>query len=393
MTPTEQAEELEKILNENLNKFCPVKEMRLGSQDKPFITAELKRLDRQKRREYQKRGKTLKYKSIKRKFDLKYREEAEKYLNRNLENIKQSKPGQIFSVLKRLGAQPGECPDSNTFSLPAHENLCLSPDQSAERIAEHFASISQQYPPLNTDLLPTRVKNKIQSCNTEPPEISEYDVYCKIRSAKKPKSCLPGELPKTILQEFLPELASPVKIILQNIFKTGEWPSHWKLEHVIPIGKVPVPESEDDLRPISLTPFFSKVTEHFVVKWLLGYIGDKIDFRQYGGLKGNSITHYIIEFMNFILSHQDSSEQTAIMACMVDFSKAFNRQNHNLLVTKLSDMGVPGWLLKIVIAFLKNRQMIVKHNGGHSSIKSLPGGGPQGTILALLLFIVMIKAK
>ena len=312
--------------------------MRLGSQDKPFITAELKRLDRQKRREYQKRGKTLKYKSIKRKFDIKYREEAEKYLNRNLENIKQSKPGQIFSVLKRLGAQPGECPDSNTFSLPEHENLCLSPDQSAERIAEHFASISQQYPPLNTDLLPTRVKNKIQSCNTEPPEISEYDVYCKIRSAKKPKSCLPGELPKTILQEFLPELASPVKIILQNIFKTGEWPSHWKLEHVIPIGKVPVPESEDDLRPISLTPFFSKVTEHFVVKWLLGYIGDKIDFRQYGGLKGNSITHYIIEFMNFILSHQDSSEQTAIMACMVDFSKAFNRQNHNLLVTKLSDI-------------------------------------------------------
>ena len=182
-----------------------------------------------------------------------------------------------------------------------------------------------------------------------------------------------------------------MRIILQNIFKSGEWPSHWKLEHVIPIGKVTVPESEDDLRPISLTPFFSKVTEHFVVKWLLDYIGDKIDFRQYGGLKGNSITHYIIEFINFILSCQDSSEQTAIMACMVDFSKAFNRQNHNLLVTKLSDMGVPGWLLKIVIAFLNNRKMMVKHKGGHSSIKSLPGGGPQGTILALLLFIVMIN--
>ena len=93
-----------------------------------------------------------------------------------------------------------------------------------------------------------------------------------------------------------------------------------------------MPESEDDLRPISLTPFFSKVTEHFVVKWLLHYISDKIDFRQYGGLKGNSITHYIIEFMNFILLCQDNSEQTAILACMVDFSKAFNRQNHNLLI-------------------------------------------------------------
>ena len=52
LSPTEQAVELEKLLNENLNRFCPVKEMRLGSQDKPFITAELKRLDRQKKREY-----------------------------------------------------------------------------------------------------------------------------------------------------------------------------------------------------------------------------------------------------------------------------------------------------------------------------------------------------
>ena len=57
--------------------------------------------------------------------------------------------------------------------------------------------------------------------------------------------------------------------------------------------------------------------------------------------------------MNFILSSQDTSDQTAIMACMVDFSKAFDRQNHNILRTKLSDMGVPGWLLKIVMAFFE----------------------------------------
>ena len=83
-----------------------------------------------------------------------------------------------------------------------------------------------------------------------------------------------------------------------------------------------MPESEDDLRPISLTSFFSKVTEHFVVMWLMDIIKDKIDFRQYGGLKGNSITHYLIEFLNFILSCQDSNDQTAILAVMVDFSKA-----------------------------------------------------------------------
>ena len=61
---------------------------------------------------------------------------------------------------------------------------------------------------------------------------------------------------------------------------------------------------------------------------------------------------------------------------MVYFSKAFNRQNHNILITKLSDMGVPGWLLKLVIAFLTNRKMSVKFKGKQSSVKNLPGGGP-----------------
>ena len=173
--------------------------------------------------------------------------------------------------------------------------------------------------------------------------------------------------------------------------QSGEWPKQWKLEHVVTIAKIALPLTEDDLRPICLTPFFSKVTEHFIVMWLLEYIGDKIDFRQYGGLKGNSITHYIIEFINFILSCQDSTDQIAVMACLVDFSKAFNRQNHHILISKLSDMGVPGWLLKVVISFLSEREMIVKYKGKQSSTKSLPGGGPQGTLLALLLFLVLIN--
>ena len=152
-----------------------------------------------------------------------------------------------------------------------------------------------------------------------------------------------------------------------------------------------MPETEDDLRPISLTNFFSKVTENFVVNYLLQYIGDKIDIRQYGGIRGNSVTHYLVEFINFILLNQDSTDQTAILACMVDFSKAFNRQNHNLLITKLSDMGVPSWLLKVVMAFLSNRKMVVKYKSKLSSVKDLPGGGPQGTLLGLLLFLVLIN--
>ena len=160
-----------------------------------------------------------------------------------------------------MGAQPGDCIDSNTFTLPGHESENLTEQESAERIAEHFAQISNEFPPLDINCLPSRVQTKLADAEC-PPVISDYEAYRKIREAKKPKSGIPNDLPKLITQEFGPELAKPVGRIINNIAKSGEWPNQWKLEYISAIGKVPMPESEDDLRPISLTAFFSKVTEH-----------------------------------------------------------------------------------------------------------------------------------
>ena len=142
-------------------------------------------------------------------------------------------------------------------------------------------------------MLPPHVQSKLKS-NSIPPVVSEFETYKKIRSSKKPKTGVPGDIPRAIVNEFSPELATPASRIINNIVQSSSWPEQWKLEWVTAMGKIPITETEDDLRPISLTAFFSKVAERFVVEWLLEYIQDKIDFRQYGGCKGNSITHYVI---------------------------------------------------------------------------------------------------
>ena len=96
----------------------------------------------------------------------------------------------------------------------------------------------------------------------------------------------------------------------------------------------------------------------------------------------------MIDFVNYILFNQDLSIPHAVIAVMVDFSKAFNRINHNIIITILSEMGVPGWLLKIVIGFLSDREMILRYKGGCSTRKPLPGGGPQGAYLGGIIFII-----
>ena len=61
LSPTQQALEFEKLINEKLNLFCPVKELKVGSKDKPFINSELKSISRKKNREYLKNGKSERY--------------------------------------------------------------------------------------------------------------------------------------------------------------------------------------------------------------------------------------------------------------------------------------------------------------------------------------------
>ena len=87
----------------------------------------------------------------------------------------------------------------------------------------------------------------------------------------------------------------------------------------------------------------------------------------------------------------DLNERQGVLGVMIDFSKAFNRIDHNIIVTKLAEMGVPNWLLRILMGFLSNRKLQVKYRGGKSMLKDMPGSGPQGTVLGMFLFIILIN--
>ena len=59
--PTKQEDEFQKILLHNLNLHLPTKTVHFRPQDKPFITKELKKIDRKRKREYRAHGKSSKF--------------------------------------------------------------------------------------------------------------------------------------------------------------------------------------------------------------------------------------------------------------------------------------------------------------------------------------------
>ena len=393
--PTTQDQALQSVITDMLDQTCPLKTVKLRTEDKPYITKELKVLDRRCKREYRRHGRSPSYLQTKSLYERKMKGAAQDFLDKSVRALKESAPGKAYRILKRLGAQPGDKLDTGIFEIPEHISLGLTAAQSADRIAQKFSEISQEFPPLKIDHLPDRVFQNIKSSeNVTPPHISRGLVEDKIKKAKMTKGGVPGDLPSRLTKEFGPEIAIPAARIFNNISQTGDWPARWKVEHGLPLNKVkPLqPESESDLRIISLTAFLSKTYEKIVMDWLLHFVGDQIDTNQYGGTKGKSINHYLIDLITFILYNQDLTETRAVIAAMIDFEKAFNRQNHNILITILSDMGVPGWLLKIVMGFLTERTLIVSYKGEKSTSKEMPGGGPQGTILGMFLFLILINS-
>ena len=272
--------------------------------------------------------------------------------------------------------------------MPDHIEGELTPEQSVEKLADYFSQISAEFPPLKVTNLPVHIQEFLNNNQNEDiPELQEYQVYEQISKAKKPKSSVPGDLPIKIIKEFSVELTPPITIIYNKISKSKSYPEQWKIEHQIPIPKVKIPESENELRNISKTQFLSKVYESFVGQWLLKYIEPFLDPGQCG-LKGQSITHYLIKLLHFVHSYLDLKQPHAVLAALIDLSKAFNRVNHSLLIQDLYDMKTPSWLLNIMVSYLSERKMKMKYLGQESKMRMLPAGGPQGAYLGILIFVI-----
>ena len=75
----------------------------------------------------------------------------------------------------------------------------------------------------------------------------------------------------------------------------------------------------------------------------------------------------------------------------VDFTKAFDRINHTVAVSKIISSRVRPSIVSTISSFLSDRSQSVKHKGQLSGLKNITCGVPQRTKLGPAIFSVMVN--
>ena len=97
---------------------------------------------------------------------------------------------------------------------------------------------------------------------------------------------------------------------------------------------------------------------------------------QHGFREGRSCETQLVELVRNLADNMQGGVQTDVL--VMDFSKAFDKVEHQRLLLKLDHYGVRGKTNHWIEAFLSNRTQRVVLNSDHSYGTHVKSGVPQG---------------
>ena len=198
-------------------------------------------------------------------------------------------------------------------------------------------------------------------------------------------------IPNKLIKLASKPLSKPFTAIYYESILMGKVPELFKISNVTPIFKSGAVTELGNYRPIAVISPFSKVLERLVYQQLVSFLEKQcllFNF-QFGFRKGYLTEYAILETLENLNSATDDEKVTC--AIFLDFSKAFDTINHQILLDKLSKYGIRGLPHAWFSSYITNRKQYVKVGNTESSLKTITCGVPQGSTLGPLPFLLYIN--
>ena len=378
----------------SISKQCiPNRMVKVKPAEPPWITSNVKRQIRKRKRLY-KKARITNDPVIWRKF--------RKYRNETTALIRTSKQAHIDKLADKLKSEQNSPKNwwatlksfitpENSRTIPPlqSENTILTDEmEKADLLNNYFRDQTVvddenvEIPVIADYILNSRIENIALSPN---------EVTSVLKSLPLGKAAGPDGINNRILKELADCIAEPLCNLFNQSLSTGHVPDTWKRSHITPIPKQGDSSLVSNYRPISLLSTVDKVFERLVFKYLYNHLMDNniLTPFQSGFIPGDSTTNQLTYLYDTFCEALDSGKEVRVVFC--DISKAFDRVWHNGLLCKLKAAGITGTALNWFKDYLKNRKQRVVLPGVMSNWVTVKAGVPQGSILGPLLFLLFIN--
>ena len=143
-----------------------------------------------------------------------------------------------------------------------------------------------------------------------------------------------------LLKVSAPYIADEVTFICNHSITNSVFPSKWKEAKVTPLHKNGPHEEVNNYRPISILPVLSKVLEKHVHESLSDFLHEYnlLHKTQSGFRTQHSCETALVNMIDSWLNALDNGKMVGVV--LVDFKKAFDLVDHQILINKLKVYGI-----------------------------------------------------
>ena len=303
--------------------------------------------------------------------------------------FKQAKTKDYLHRLKQTASLPNPWKTMKLLvpSLRKPRNKITRSPADTQGIVE---SLVAQYAEIMTTELEERKEIENQG-PTRKITVHPWEIQTVLRSSNHSSS--PGHDGLTYRHIF--KLCENLAILTALTAAVNHWVQHgipdsFKLAKIIPIPK---PGKNSGFRPISLLSCLSKVVERIMTIRMRRRYDHLIPENQAGCRSGSAAPDCIIRLFHASTRAQEKMIQNGrghFAALFIDFSKAYDRVEPEILLQKLESMGISQVYRHFIKDWLTDRKIQVHMHDCSSQVMTISRGLPQGSSLSVLLWQLYI---
>ena len=352
-------------INHCTDTVTAAKRIRVYPNQKPWMTSKVKTLLQERNSAFRSGDKNL-YSTARANLKRGIKDAKKAYKEKIEDHLTNNNPRRVWQGIQNITNYK----NSNTSTVHADASL-------AEELNHFFARFEVNRPTTIALTPPTPSSHTLT--------LQEHEVRCVLKSVSTRKAAGPDGVSGKVLNSCANQLAGVFTKIFNLSLTLATIPPCLKSAIIIPVPKKPAINSLNDYRPIALTPVIMKCFEKLVSRHIKSTLPPTFDSHQFAYRANRSTEDAIDVALHTALSHLEL-RGTYIRMLFIDYSSAFNTIIPDILVSKLTALGLSPSICTWIKDFLSNRPQTVKLGPHLSSTITLSTGSPQGCVLSPLLY-------